>query len=69
MRTVSGTLVGVRELLVAHLYLADDVEVTPIGPDHENFTHGGWLENNVGDVQIMGNHHQIRGASIIQNAL
>jgi hypothetical protein len=54
----SGTLVGVRQLLVAHSDFTDDIEIHPVGVEHEKFPHlNCWLKNNVGDVEIVGNHH------------
>ena len=66
----SETLVGMRQLLVAHPDFTDDIEIRFVGPEHEKFAHRyRVLKNNVGDVEIVGNHHQIRGAAVFQNFL
>jgi Phage integrase family len=66
----SGTLVGVRQLLVSHPDFTDDIEIRPVRLEHEKFSHTNcWLEKNVGDVEIVGNHHQIRGVVVVQNFL
>jgi hypothetical protein len=60
----------VRQLLVAHPDFADDIEIRPVGLEHEKFPHlNCWLKDNVGDVEIVGNHHQIRGVVVFQNFL
>ena len=55
----SEALVDVRELLAVHLDFTDNIDVRSIGLDHEKFAHNWWLKDNVGDVEIVGNHHQI----------
>jgi len=66
----SRTLVGVRQLLVAHPDFTDYIEIRPVGLENEKFSHiNCWLKNNVGDVEIVGNHHQIRGVVVFQNFL
>lgn len=60
----------VRELLVAHPDFTDDIEIRPVGLEHEQFPHmNSWLKNNVGDVEIVGDHHQIREVSMFQDFL
>ena len=54
-----AALVDVVGLLVIHQDFADNINIRPIGLDHKKFAHNWWLKNNVGDVQIVGNHHQI----------
>jgi hypothetical protein len=66
---LNETLVGLRELLVVHPDFTDDIETRPIRLDHEKFAHNCCLNNNVGDVEIVGNHHQIRGVAVFQNVL
>jgi hypothetical protein len=47
----------VRQLLVAHPDFADDIEIRPVGLEHEKFPHlNCWLKDNVGDVEIVSNH-------------
>ena len=59
-----------RQLLVVHPDFTDDIEIRPIGLNHEKFTHRNRVfKNNVGDVEIVGNHHQIRGIAVFQNFL
>jgi hypothetical protein len=54
--------------LVAHLDFTDDIKICPVRLEHEKFPHlNCWLKNNVGDVEIVGNHHQIRGVVVFQN--
>ena len=48
-----------RELLAVDLDFTDNIDVRSIGLDHEKFAHNWWLKDNVGDVKIVGNHHQI----------
>ena len=56
--------------LVAHSDFTDDIEIRPVGLEHEKFPHTNcWLKKNVGDVEIVGNHHQIRGGVVLQNFL
>ena len=64
--SLSETLAGMRELLVVDQDFTDDIEIRPIGPDHEKFAHSYWLKNNVFDVESVGNHHRIRGAAVLQ---
>jgi hypothetical protein len=56
---LSETVDGQLGLFVVHPYLTDDIEIRPIGLDHEKFAHSHWLKSNVADVEIVGNHHQI----------
>jgi hypothetical protein len=52
-------------LLVTHLDFTDDIDIRPIGLEHEEIPHlYCWLENNAGDVEIMSNHHQIRAVVV-----
>ncbi|MGA7178135.1 MAG: hypothetical protein WBX11_00915 [Thiobacillaceae bacterium] len=53
------------------LDVTDYSEICPVGLEHEKFPHTYtcWLKNYVGDVEIVGNHHQIRGAAVVQNFL
>ena len=52
-------------LLVVHPDSTDDIEIRPIGLKHEKIAHlNCWLKNNAGDVEIAGNHHQIRGVVV-----
>jgi hypothetical protein len=52
----SGTLAGARQLLVVHPDFTDDIEIRPVGLEHEKFPHNCWLKNNVADVEIVRNH-------------
>jgi hypothetical protein len=52
-------LVSVRDLLVVRLDFTDDIDIRTVGLDHEKFAHNCWLKNNVGNVEIVGNYHQI----------
>jgi hypothetical protein len=54
-----AVLAEVRGLLIVDLDFADNINIRPIGLDHEKFAHSRWLKDNVGDVEIVGNHHQI----------
>lgn len=61
---------AVRELLVAHPDFTNDIEIRPVGLEHDQLPHtNSWLKNNVGDVEIVGDHHQIRDVSMFQNFL
>jgi hypothetical protein len=62
--TPSEALVDVRELLAVHLDFTDNIDIRPMGLDYEKFAHNRWLKNNVGDIEIVGNHHQIRGVAV-----
>jgi hypothetical protein len=46
-------------LLVIHQDFTDEINIHSIGLDHKKFAHDWWLKNNVGDVEIVGNHYQI----------
>ena len=60
--------IGVDVLLVTHADFADDVKVRPVGLENEKITHGNrWLENDVGDVEIVRNHYQIRRRAMVLN--
>ena len=60
----------VSVLLVAHPDFTDDIEIRPFGLEHEKFPHTYCgLKKNVSDVEIVGNHHQIRGAVVFQRFL
>ena len=61
-------LVGAWLLLVQSDF-TDDIEVRPIGLDHKKFAHSHWLKNDVGDVEIVGNHYHIRSVAMLQNVL
>ena len=46
------------------------MEIGSIGLNHEKFAH--WdpvFEHNVSDIEIVSNHHQIRGIAVFQNFL
>ena len=59
-----------RQLLIAHPDFTDDIEIRAVGLEHEKFAHRDCVfEHNVGDVEIVGNHHQIRGIVVFQNFL
>jgi hypothetical protein len=60
---------GDRQSLGVLLDLPDDSEICTIGLEHEKFPHVRWLEDLVGNVEIMSDHHQIRGAAMVQNFL
>ena len=56
--------------MVAHPHFTDNIEIRPVGLEHEKFPHlNCWLKNNIGDVEVVGNHHQIRGVVVFQNFL
>src|SRR5262245_26048083 len=62
---ISWRLVSERDLLIIQLNFADDVERRPFTLHHEKLTHRDRvLKHNVGDVEIMGNHHQVRGIAV-----
>ncbi|MDE2210092.1 MAG: hypothetical protein KGJ99_10230, partial [Betaproteobacteria bacterium] len=66
---MSETPLGVRELSVAHPDFADHIEILPVGLDHEKVAHSRWLKNNVSDVEIVGNQHQVRWTAVVQDVL
>ena len=59
-----------RQLLIAHPDFTNDIEIRPVGLEHKKFPHTHCrLKKNVGDVEIVGNHHQIRSGVVFQNFL
>jgi hypothetical protein len=56
-------------MIFAHPDFTDDIEIRSIGLDHEKFAHDRRLKNNVGDVEIAGNHHQVRAVTVFHNVL
>ena len=59
-----------RDLLVVQSNFADDIEIRSFGLNHEKFAHRDRVfEHNIGDVEIMGNHYQVRKIAVFQNFL
>ena len=57
-------------VLIAHPDFTDDIEIRPMGLEHEKLPHVNcWLKKNVGDVEIVCDHHQIRKVVVLQNFL
>jgi hypothetical protein len=66
----SEALVDLPESLVTHLDFTNDIEIRAVGLEHEKIPHlNCWLEHDAGDVEIVSNHHQIRGAVVFSNFL
>jgi hypothetical protein len=59
-----------RDLLAIQPNFTDNCEICPCGLDHEKLAHRDCvLKHYVRNVEIMGDHHQIRGTAVLQNFL
>lgn len=62
--------VGRRLAAIVAADVVDDIEIRPIGLENKEIAHGNRrFKNDVGNIEIVGNHHQVRGRAVAPDVL